>query len=94
MTNEHSGGALQHPLPLPDADWTGAKAGMKAVPAVSVVDLFCGAGGLSHGFRREGFPIVAGIDSDDHCRIAHSTARRTVDHPNPKAGTDNDSIGT
>ena len=36
----------------------------------SVVDLFCGAGGLSHGFRSEGFNVVAGIDTDETCRYA------------------------
>lgn len=30
----------------------------------SVVDLFCGAGGLSEGFRQAGFTIVAGSDND------------------------------
>ena len=40
---------------------------------MSVVDLFCGAGGLSHGFQREGFSIAAGIDLDDHCRYAFET---------------------
>ncbi len=34
----------------------------------SVVDLFCGAGGLSHGFYREGYRIAAGIDVDEACR--------------------------
>ena len=28
----------------------------------SVIDLFCGAGGLSHGFKLEGFDVVAGVD--------------------------------
>ncbi len=38
-------------------------------PAVaSVVDLFCGAGGLAHGFRNEGFSIAAGIDLDPACK--------------------------
>lgn len=33
-----------------------------------VVDLFCGAGGLSEGFRQAGFEIVAGSDADpDAC---------------------------
>ena len=36
----------------------------------SVVDLFCGVGGLSHGFKLEGFEIVAGIDTDENCRYA------------------------
>lgn len=38
--------------------------------AGSVVDLFCGAGGLSHGFWLEGFEIAAGIDTDEDCRYA------------------------
>lgn len=29
-----------------------------------VIDLFCGAGGLSHGFQQAGFQVVAGIDHD------------------------------
>src|SRR5262249_5235926 len=32
--------------------------------APTAVDLFCGAGGLSDGFRRAGFRVVAGLDSD------------------------------
>lgn len=35
-----------------------------------VVDIFCGAGGLSHGFRQQGFKIVGGIDIDEDCRYA------------------------
>lgn len=37
----------------------------------SVVDLFCGAGGLTHGLRLEGFQIAAGIDVDDQCRFVY-----------------------
>lgn len=36
-----------------------------------VVDLFCGIGGLTHGFVREGFEISCGIDSDESCRYAY-----------------------
>jgi DNA (cytosine-5)-methyltransferase 1 len=39
-------------------------------PAASVVDIFCGAGGLSHGFRQRGFEIAGGIDIDEGCRYA------------------------
>lgn len=35
----------------------------------SVIDLFCGAGGLAHGFYLEGFYISAGIDVDEDCRF-------------------------
>lgn len=37
----------------------------------SVIDLFCGIGGLSHGFVLEGLPVVAGIDNDSTCRYAY-----------------------
>jgi len=36
----------------------------------TVVDLFCGAGGLSHGFALEGFDVQAGFDVDPACRHA------------------------
>ena len=29
-----------------------------------ILDLFCGAGGLSEGFKNAGFNVVAGIDND------------------------------
>lgn len=35
----------------------------------SVVDLFCGVGGLSFGFAACGFKISAGIDVDENCRF-------------------------
>ena len=31
----------------------------------TVIDLFCGAGGLSEGFRQSGFHVLAGNDFDD-----------------------------
>lgn len=34
------------------------------VDTPSVVDLFCGAGGLSEGFRQAGFAVIAGSDND------------------------------
>ena len=39
-----------------------------STPIASVVDIFCGAGGLSHGFLLEGFEIACGIDIDEACR--------------------------
>lgn len=39
--------------------------------AASVVDLFCGAGGLSYGFKREAFKVAAGIDIDEACRFPY-----------------------
>ncbi len=43
------------------------------VKSASVVDLFCGAGGLSYGFLDEGFAVAAGIDADEACRHAYET---------------------
>lgn len=40
---------------------------------ISCVDLFCGAGGLTHGFVLEGLPVVAGIDMDPACRFPYET---------------------
>ena len=37
----------------------------------SVVDLFCGAGALTHGLVLEGFSVVAGIDADEACQYAY-----------------------
>lgn len=37
----------------------------------SVVDLFCGAGGLTHGLRNEGFHVCAGVDVDEQCRFPY-----------------------
>lgn len=37
----------------------------------SVVDVFCGAGALTHGFILEDFDVVAGIDADDSCKYAY-----------------------
>ena len=39
-------------------------------PVASVIDVFCGAGGLSHGFFLEDFLISCGIDADEACRYA------------------------
>ena len=39
----------------------------------SVVDIFCGVGGLTHGFILEGFDVLAGIDTDGSCRYAFET---------------------
>ena len=42
----------------------------------SVVDVFCGVGGLSHGFVQEGFDVRAGIDIDASCRYAYERNNR------------------
>ena len=35
---------------------------------INAVDLFCGAGGLTHGFVMESLNVVAGVDLDSACR--------------------------
>ncbi len=37
---------------------------------IAAVDLFCGAGGKTHGFLRAGIPVVAGVDTDPTCAFA------------------------
>ncbi len=39
---------------------------------VSCVDLFCGAGGLTYGFAKEGLHVNAGIDLDPACRYPYT----------------------
>jgi DNA (cytosine-5)-methyltransferase 1 len=48
--------------------------------ALTVVDLFCGAGGLSTGFRKAGFRTVLGIDKDKR-----AIETFIVNHPESKA---------
>lgn len=44
---------------------------------IACVDLFCGAGGLTHGFVLEGVPVIAGIDMDPACRFPYETNNQT-----------------
>jgi DNA (cytosine-5)-methyltransferase 1 len=37
------------------------------------IDLFCGVGGITHGFVRSGVKVVAGIDIDQSCEYAYET---------------------
>ena len=39
--------------------------------AISAVDLFCGVGGLTHGFVLEGIKVIGGIDNDPICRYPY-----------------------
>lgn len=47
-------------------------AGM-ATPAINVVDLFCGIGGLTHGLARSGVNVKVGFDNDESCRYPYET---------------------
>jgi DNA (cytosine-5)-methyltransferase 1 len=40
---------------------------------ITAVDLFCGAGGLTHGLRKAGIRVVAGIDIDPDAEFAFRT---------------------
>ncbi|WP_426345155.1 DNA cytosine methyltransferase [Alcaligenes sp. HNGD-HTN06] len=44
---------------------------MKQSLPVACVDLFCGAGGLTHGLQQKGIQVKAGVDVDDACRFAY-----------------------
>lgn len=39
--------------------------------AAACVDLFCGAGGLTHGLLAAGIPVLAGVDVDPECRFPY-----------------------
>ncbi len=38
---------------------------------IKVIDLFCGAGGLTHGLQLSGLNVVAGIDLEEECRFPY-----------------------
>lgn len=42
----------------------------------TVVDLFCGAGGLGQGFLLEGFALAGGFDLDPDCRFPYEANNR------------------
>jgi DNA (cytosine-5)-methyltransferase 1 len=45
---------------------------------IGVVDLFCGIGGLSYGFKSEGLNVLAGIDSDPSCKYSFETNVKAI----------------
>jgi DNA (cytosine-5)-methyltransferase 1 len=45
---------------------------------ITVVDLFCGVGGLTHGFVKEKLTVSAGIDFDESCRFAFEANNKTA----------------
>lgn len=55
----------------------GKGAGKENPKAVHAVDLFCGAGGLTHGLRRAGLSVSAGIDLDPDCEFPFQTNNAT-----------------
>jgi DNA (cytosine-5)-methyltransferase 1 len=49
------------------------------IKKLTAIDLFCGAGGLSEGFRQAGFDILAGNDFDETAGLTYSAT-----HPNSR----------
>lgn len=41
-----------------------------------VIDLFCGAGGLTHGLQQAGLNVVAGLDIEGLCKFAYEANNR------------------
>ena len=39
--------------------------------SIATVDLFCGAGGLTHGFEQAGLPVKVGYDIDPTCKFPY-----------------------
>ncbi|OJW77579.1 MAG: DNA (cytosine-5-)-methyltransferase [Bacteroidetes bacterium 46-16] len=44
---------------------------MKKQLKISAIDLFCGIGGLTHGLKKAGIKVRAGIDLDTNCKYAY-----------------------
>lgn len=44
----------------------------------SCIDLFCGVGGLTHGFVLEGLHVAAGIDFDPACRFPYEANNKAM----------------
>lgn len=40
---------------------------------IIAIDLFCGIGGITHGFVRQGIKVIAGYDNDPSCKYAYET---------------------
>lgn len=60
----------------------------RAKRTVAVVDVFCGAGGLSLGLRQAGLVIAAGIDLDPACRYPFEENIRARFHARDVASLD------
>jgi DNA (cytosine-5)-methyltransferase 1 len=50
----------------------------KRAPSVACVDLFCGAGGLTHGLISAGVDVRAGVDFEEACRHPYESNHHGV----------------
>ncbi|WP_170578441.1 DNA cytosine methyltransferase [Ruegeria arenilitoris] len=46
--------------------------GSQNVVTVRALDLFCGAGGLTHGLEKAGIDVALGVDTDPHCAYPYT----------------------
>lgn len=53
---------------------------MSFIDEFAVVDMFCGVGGLTHGFIKSGFNVVAGYDIDKSCAFAFKTNNKGAEY--------------
>jgi len=51
----------------------------RAEERLTLVDMFCGAGGLSEGFRRAGYRTVLAVDADEHAMRTYRLNHPEVD---------------
>ncbi|GAE21263.1 modification methylase [Porphyromonas gulae] len=51
---------------------------MEKKKEATVIDLFCGIGGLSYGFVAEGFNVIAGYDNDPTCKFAFESNNKAT----------------
>jgi DNA (cytosine-5)-methyltransferase 1 len=49
----------------------GGVKGEDVMSKIYAIDLFCGAGGLTHGLVQAGINVIAGIDLDPECKWAY-----------------------
>ncbi len=85
----HHGQAICHPskpscdeCPLKLLCATGRKRMQSQICAedrLTLVDMFCGAGGLSEGFRRAGYRTVLAVDADSHAMRTYRLNHPEVD---------------
>lgn len=46
--------------------------------SISVIDLFCGIGGLTCGLEKVGIPVKLGIDIDESCKFAYESNNQAI----------------